>query len=93
MGGFALARCVKSQDATSFGFIIRDRSNDLLLGARILAPEGGELLMEAAIAIKHGISVGEIRTMFHPYLTLGEGIKLAAIAFGKDVNRLSCCAV
>jgi len=23
---------------------------------------------------------------------LGEGIKLAAITFGKDVSKLSCCA-
>jgi len=28
----------------------------------------------------------------YPYLTLGEGIKLAAITFGKDVGKLSCCA-
>jgi mercuric reductase len=31
--------------------------------------------------------------MFHPYLTLSEGIKLAAIGFDKDVRTLSCCAV
>ncbi len=29
---------------------------------------------------------------FYPYLTLGEGIKLAAITFGKDISKLSCCA-
>jgi len=29
---------------------------------------------------------------FHPYLTLGEGIKLAAQSFDKDVKQLSCCA-
>jgi mercuric reductase len=27
-----------------------------------------------------------------PYLTMAEGIKLAAQTFGRDVNRLSCCA-
>jgi mercuric reductase len=30
--------------------------------------------------------------MFHPYLTLGEGVKIAAITFTKDVSELSCCA-
>jgi excisionase family DNA binding protein len=29
---------------------------------------------------------------FHPYLTLSEGVKLAAQAFTKDVAKLSCCA-
>lgn len=27
-----------------------------------------------------------------PYLTMVEGLKLAAQAFGKDVKKLSCCA-
>jgi mercuric reductase len=51
------------------------------VGARVLAGEGGELLMEAALA-----------AAFHPYLRLSEGIKLAARSFGKDVRKLSCCA-
>jgi mercuric reductase len=86
-------RCLAARDTRGFIKLIRDRSTDLLLGARILAPEGGELLMEVAVAMKYRIPVSELKAMFHPYLTLGEGIKLAAIAFGKDVNRLSCCAV
>jgi mercuric reductase len=57
-----------------------------------VASEGSELLMEISIAIKYGITVNEIKGMFHPYLTLSEGIKLAAISFDKDVKKLSCCA-
>jgi len=30
--------------------------------------------------------------MIFPYLTTVEGLKLAALAFSKDVNKLSCCA-
>jgi len=76
------------------GFIklIRNKENDKLIGARIVASEGSELLMEISIAIKYGITVNEIKGMFHPYLTLSEGIKLAAISFDKDVKKLSCCA-
>jgi len=76
------------------GFIklIRDRSNDKLVGARILAPEGSELLMEVSLAIKYEITVKELVSAFYPYLTLGEGLKLAAITFGKSVEKLSCCA-
>ncbi len=85
-------RAIAARDTRGFIKLIRDRKTDLLLGARILAPEGSELLMEAALAIKFGITVRQIRESFHPYLTLGEGVKLAAIAFGKDPARLSCCA-
>lgn len=86
-------RSLAARDTRGFIKLIRDPPTDLLLGARILAPEGSELLMEIAIAIKHGVTVTELRSLFHPYLTLGEGVKLAAITFGKDVNKLSCCAV
>lgn len=85
-------RAIAARDTRGFIQLIRDRKTDRLLGARILAPEGGELLMEAALAIRHGITVRELTTAFHPYLTLSEGIKLAALSFGKDVNKLSCCA-
>jgi len=30
--------------------------------------------------------------MIFPYLSTVEGLKLAALAFDKDVARLSCCA-
>ena len=85
-------RAIAARDTRGLIKLIRDKKTDLLLGARILAPEGSELLMELAMAIKFGITVTQLRNSFHAYLTLGEGIKLAAITFGKDVAQLSCCA-
>ncbi len=85
-------RAIAARDTRGLIKLIRDKKTDLLLGARILAPEGSELLMELALAIKFGITVRQIRESFHAYLTLGEGIKLAAITFGKNVAQLSCCA-
>ncbi|MFQ5767395.1 MAG: mercury(II) reductase, partial [Acidobacteriota bacterium] len=73
--------------------LIRERSTDRLVGGRILAPEGSELLMEISLAIKFGVTCRQLAEAFHPYLTHSEGVKLAAIAFRKDVSQLSCCAV
>ncbi len=87
-----MPRALAARDTRGFIKLIRDKKTDLLVGARILAPDGSELLMEVALAIEHGITVDEIKSTFHPYLTLSEGIKLAAISFGKDVEKLSCCA-
>ncbi len=72
--------------------LVRDRATDRLLGCRILAPEAGELLTEATLAIRHDITLRELASTFHPYLTRSEGMKLAAIGFDRDVTRLSCCA-
>ncbi len=86
-------RALAARNTKGFIKLIRDKQTDKLIGARILASEGSELLMEISIAIKYGINVKELKEMFHPYLTLSEGIKLAAIANEKDITKLSCCAV
>lgn len=85
-------RAIAARNTRGFIQLIRDRATDRIVGARILAPEGSELLMEIALAIKYGITARELAGSFHAYLTLSEGVKLAALSFGKDVAKLSCCA-
>ncbi|MEE9189150.1 MAG: FAD-dependent oxidoreductase, partial [Candidatus Neomarinimicrobiota bacterium] len=85
-------RSIAALDTRGFIKLIRNKHTDRLIGARILAPEGSELLLEVAMAIKFGITTEQLKEMFHPYLTLSEGIKLAAISFSKDLKDLSCCA-
>jgi len=85
-------RAQAALDTRGFIKLIRNSDNDQLIGARIIAPEGGELVMQASLAIKTKMTVQELADAFHPYLTLSEGIKLAAITFNKDVAELSCCA-
>lgn len=86
-------RSIAARNTKGFIKLIRNKENDELIGARIIASEGSELLMEISLAIKYGVTVKELKQMFHPYLTLSEGVKLAAISFDKDVKKLSCCAV
>ncbi|MBI4763790.1 MAG: mercury(II) reductase [Deltaproteobacteria bacterium] len=86
-------RSLAARDTRGFIKLIRDRQTDRLIGARILAPEGSELLMEISLALKFGLTAQETASFFHPYLTLSEGVKLAAIMFKKDLNKLSCCAI
>ncbi len=86
-------RAQAARDTRGFVKLIRDVATDHLVGARILAPEGSELLMEVALAIRHGITIQKLTNEFHPYLTLSEAIKLAALAFNKDVSKLSSSLV
>ncbi len=85
-------RALAARDTRGHLTLVRDRETDAVLGARVLAPEGSELLMEVALAIRHGITTQQIADAFHPYLTASEAVKLAAITFRKDVGQLSCCA-
>jgi mercuric reductase len=84
-------RSIAARDTRGFIKLIRNTETDKLIGARVVAPEGGELIQQLSMAIKYGITVTDLAQGLYPYLTLGEGIKLAAITFGKDVAKLSCC--
>ncbi len=47
------------------------------------------------LALDAGVSVHIVRELadqLFPYLTMVEGLKLAAQTFSKDVKQLSCCA-
>lgn len=88
----SVPRALAARDTRGFIKLIKERGGDRLLGASILAPEAGDLIMEPALAIRFGIGVSELASAFHPYLTQIEGIKLAAQSFTKDVAKLSCCA-
>lgn len=87
-----LPRALAAQDTRGFIKLIRNPETDRLLGARIVAAEGGELVQTLVFAIKYGITVKQLSEELYPYLTLSEGIKLAAIGFRKDLKKLSCCA-
>lgn len=88
----SVPRALVARDTRGFIKLIRRKGSDELIGARILAQEGGEQIMETALAIRHGIGVSDLASAFHPYLTQAEGIKLCAQTFGKDVAKLSCCS-
>jgi mercuric reductase len=85
-------RALAARETRGFIKLLADRRTNRLVGAHILATEAGEMIQEPTLAIKHGISIDDLAAAFHPYLTLAEGIKLAAQTFTKDVKRLSCCA-
>jgi mercuric reductase len=85
-------RAIAAKDTRGFIKLIRNKETDKLIGARVVAPEGGELVQQLSMAIKYGVTTKELAETIYPYLTLSEGIKLTAITFGKDVSKLSCCA-
>jgi mercuric reductase len=85
-------RALAARDTRGFVKLVADAGTRKLVGAHILAAEAGEMIMEPALAIRLGLTIEDLTSTFHPYLTLSEGIKLAAQTFDKDVAKLSCCA-
>lgn len=85
-------RALVARDTRGFVKLVAAAATRKLVGAHILAAEAGEMITEPALAIKLGLTLDDLISTFHPYLTLSEGIKLAAQAFTTDVAKLSCCA-
>jgi mercuric reductase len=85
-------RALAARDTRGLIKLVADAGSGRLLGAHILAPEGADSIQTAAIAIRQGLTVDDLVDTIFPYLTTVEGLKLAALSFGKDVAKLSCCA-
>jgi|TARA_R110000744_G_scaffold379562_1_gene497978 mercuric reductase len=85
-------RALANFETDGFIKLVAEESTGKLIGAQILAHEGGELIQSAAIAIHNRMTVEELAGQLFPYLTMVEGLKLCAQTFHKDVSDLSCCA-
>lgn len=85
-------RALVARDTRGLVKLVADRETRRLLGAHIVAPEGGDSIQTAALAIRHGMTVEALADTIMPYLTTVEGLRLAAQSFQRDLSRLSCCA-
>jgi mercuric reductase len=85
-------RALANFDTRGFIKIVAEAGTGRLLGVQAVAPEAGELIQAAVIAIRAHMTVQDLAGQLFPYLTMVEGLKLCAQTFTKDVKQLSCCA-
>jgi mercuric reductase len=72
--------------------IVADRATGRLLGVHLACHRGAELINEAALALRLGATVADLASTMHVYPSIGEGLKLCAQGFSRDLSKLSCCA-
>ena len=85
-------RALANFDTRGFIKVVAEMGTGRLIGVQAVAPEAGELIQAAALAIRNQMTVQELADQLFPYLTMVEGLKIAAQTFSKDVAQLSCCA-
>lgn len=88
----AVPRALVNFDTRGFVKLVAESGTGRLLGVQIVAPDAGEVIQAAALAIRARMTVQDLADQLFPYLTMVEGLKLAAQTFTKDITRLSCCA-
>ena len=72
--------------------IIADKQSGRLLGVHLACYRGSELINEAAMAVRFKLTVDDLVNTLHVYPSMGEGLRLCAQGFKRDVSKLSCCA-
>lgn len=92
LGLSAVPRALVNQDTAGLVKIVADADTDKVLGVHILAEGAGDVIQAAVYAIKFGLTTADLADTWAPYLTMAEGLKLAAQTFTRDVAKLSCCA-
>ena len=88
----ALPRALANHDTRGFVKLVINRETRHLLGATIVADGAADAIQAAVYAIELGATVDQLAQIWAPYLTFGEGLRLAAQTFTRDISKLSCCA-
>ncbi len=72
--------------------MVVERSSRRVLGVSLLGESAGEVIHEAAMALRFGATLGDFTELIHVYPAMAEALKLVALSFTRDVRLLSCCA-
>ncbi|MCI0693694.1 mercury(II) reductase [candidate division KSB1 bacterium] len=64
-----------------------------VMGVHICAPLAADMIHEATLAVKFGLTIDDIIDMVHVFPTFSEAIKLVAQSFVTDIGKMSCCVV
>ncbi|WP_243638185.1 mercury(II) reductase [Rubrobacter taiwanensis] len=85
-------RAIVNLDTRGMVKIVAEQGSGRVLGVHAVGDSAGEIILAGVYAVKFGLTVRDLAETWAPYLTMSEGIRLAAQAFGRDVSKLSCCA-
>ncbi|MGH4017068.1 MAG: mercury(II) reductase [Pseudonocardiaceae bacterium] len=85
-------RALVNRDTRGLIKLVAEHGTGRLLGAHVLAEGAGDVIATAVYALANHMTVRQMADLWCPYLTMAEGVKLAAQTFTRDVAKLSCCA-
>jgi mercuric reductase len=72
--------------------IVAESGSGRILGVHLCLHRGADIINEAGLAIRCRMTVAQLAETLHVYPSMGEGLKLCAQGFRRDLDRLSCCA-
>ncbi|MDP3304788.1 MAG: mercury(II) reductase [Erysipelotrichaceae bacterium] len=88
----SVPRALVNHDTDGVIKLVADANTRKILGVHIVSENAGEVIYAATLVVKFGLTIENLKETLAPYLTMAEGLKLAALTFDKDISKLSCCA-
>jgi mercuric reductase len=72
--------------------MVADADSEEVLGVAMVGHTAGEVIHEAAMAMRFHAKINDFIELLHVYPTMAEALKIVAISRRKDPAKLSCCA-
>ncbi|WP_170006496.1 mercury(II) reductase [Bacillus fonticola] len=88
----SVPRALVNRETNGVFKLVVDNQTQKILGAHVVAENAGDVIYGATLAVQFGVTADDLKNTMAPYLTMSEGLKLAALTLDKDVSKLSCCA-
>jgi mercuric reductase len=88
----SVPRALVNRDTRGLVKIVADGDTGVVLGIHLLANGAADAILAGVYALEANFTVDQLASIWAPYLTMSEAIRLGAQSFTRDVGMLSCCA-
>jgi mercuric reductase len=79
------------EDTRGLVQVVKHHETDEIVGVHMVGPRAADMIPEATLAVKFGLTVDDIIDTIHPFPTFSEAFKHACQAFRRDTSKMSCC--
>ena len=77
-------RAIVDGETDGFVKVIAERRSGRILGATVVGPGAGDLISELTLAMEHGVTLGGMARVIHPYPTMADAIRKIGDQYNKS---------
>jgi mercuric reductase len=79
------------EDTRGLVQVVKHHESNEIVGVHMVGPRAADMIPEATLAVKFGLTVDDIIDTIHPFPTFSEAFKHACQAFRRETSTMSCC--
>lgn len=86
-----IPKALAVKDTKGLIFMVIHHKTKKIVGVHIVGHNASEIIHEATLAIKFGLTINDIIDTVHIFPTFSEAVKIVSQSFTKDMSKMSCC--